>query len=126
MRAFDDRLDLLRCLIIGPIGTPFANAPFLFDLHLPPSTFPKQPPSMYFYSWSGNTRISPNLYTSGYVCLSLLGTWSGSGVELWNSSKSTILQLLVSIQGLVMVRQPYFTEPGYEASKGSAQAEMQR
>jgi ubiquitin-protein ligase len=37
----------------------------------------------------------------GKVCLSLLGTWSGPG---WDPKRSTLLQVLVSIQSLIMVR----------------------
>jgi ubiquitin-conjugating enzyme E2 O len=33
-----------------------------------------------------------NLYENGYVCLSLLGTWSGRDSECWNPQTSTILQ----------------------------------
>jgi baculoviral IAP repeat-containing protein 6 len=49
----------------------------------------------------------PNLYNCGKVCLSLLGTWSGSSEEMWNKD-STLLQLFVSIQALIFVREPYF------------------
>jgi hypothetical protein len=51
----------------------------------------------------------PNLYANGKVCLSLLGTWSGdSGGEAWNARTSTLLQVLVSIQSLIMVPEPYY------------------
>ena len=40
----------------------------------------------------------PNLYNCGKVCLSLLGTWEGEG---WTPDKSTLTQVLVSIQGYV-------------------------
>ena len=43
----------------------------------------------------------------GKVCLSLLGTWAGPG---WNPAKSTLLQVLVSIQSLILVPDPYFNE----------------
>ena len=56
-------------------------------------------------------RLHPNLYTDGKVCLSLLGTWGGKGSEMWTSD-STLLQLLVSIQGLILVPFPYFNEAG--------------
>jgi ubiquitin-conjugating enzyme E2 O len=125
VRAYEDRLDLVRCLILGPLGTPFANAPLLFDIRLPPASYPQSPPLVFFHS--GSTRISPNLYETGMVCLSLLGTWQGAhACEMWQSGTSTILQLLVSIQGLILVKQPYFTEPGYEPSKGTAQGERLR
>jgi ubiquitin-conjugating enzyme E2 O len=82
VRAYENRSDLLRCLIIGPLGTPFQNAPFLFDLYLSPTKFPLEPPSVYFHSWAGGTRISPNLYAEGKVCLSLLNTWHGDKTEV--------------------------------------------
>ena len=46
-----------------------------------------------------NFRINPNLYETGNVCLSLLGTWSGKeDSEEWTCN-SNLLQLVVSIQG---------------------------
>jgi ubiquitin-conjugating enzyme E2 O len=54
------------------------------------------------------------------VCVSLLGTWQGKGSETW-SPESNLLQVLVSIQGLILVREPYFNEAGYEKQKGAQQ-----
>lgn len=65
------------------------------------------------YYHSGGLRLNPNLYANGKVCLSLLNTWSGSGCELWKPSKSTMLQVLVSIQALILNSKPYFNEPGF-------------
>lgn len=114
VRTFDSRLDLLRCLIIGPLDTPYEDAPFLIDLHLGP-LFPRAPPTAHFHSWtSGLGRINPNLYEEGKICLSLLGTWPGkSETEGW-TEKATILQLLVSLQGLVFVKAPFYNEAGFE------------
>jgi ubiquitin-conjugating enzyme E2 O len=114
VRTYENRLDLLRCLIIGPKDTPYENAPFLIDLYLP-ERFPDEPPQAHFHSWtSGLGRINPNLYEEGKICLSLLGTWSGKNEsERW-SDKATILQLLVSLQGLVFVKQPFYNEAGFE------------
>ena len=72
----------------------------------------------------GSVRFNPNLYNCGKVCLSLLGTWSGSSEERWNKD-STLLQLFVSIQALIFVKEPYFNEPGVESSMGSASAAHQ-
>lgn len=72
---------------------------------------------------SGGLRINPNLYHCGKVCLSLLNTWPGSGKENWNPKESTILQVLVSIQGLILNARPYFNEPGYETQKGTKEGE---
>ncbi|KIW93869.1 uncharacterized protein Z519_05184 [Cladophialophora bantiana CBS 173.52] len=114
VRTYESRLDLLRCLIIGPKDTPYENAPFLIDLCLP-AGFPSKPPTAHFHSWtSGLGRINPNLYEEGKICLSLLGTWSGKEAsETW-SPKATLLQLLVSLQGLVFVKKPFYNEAGFE------------
>ena len=74
---------------------------------------------MYYHS--GGLRINPNLYEDGKVCLSLLNTWSGLANENWIPGTSTMLQVLVSIQGLILNAEPYFNEPGYEYSSGTVQ-----
>jgi ubiquitin-conjugating enzyme E2 O len=84
------------------------------------------------------------------LCLSLLGTWSGEKTEVccllallrsipeapqsWNPSRSSVFQVLVSIQGLVLVKEPYdafaqsagaqtdarpsyYLEPGFEKQR---------
>ena len=43
-----------------------------------------------------------------------MGTWSGQEGESWNKETSTFLQVLVSIQSLILVEKPYFNEPGWE------------
>lgn len=122
LRLYGDRLDIMRAAMIGPENTPYADALLFFDIHLSPN-YPLVPPTLKF--WSFGERMNPNLYESGLVCLSLLGTWSGSGSEVWCSRKSTVLQVLVSILGLVLVEEPYYNEPGYERTRGSPQAELQ-
>ena len=79
------------------------------------------PPDVFF--WSFGERVNPNLYENGKVCLSLLGTWSGKSEETWSAATSNLLQVLISIQGLVLVKEPYFNEPGYEAERGTARGE---
>ena len=66
---------------------------------------------------NGAVRFNPNLYNCGKVCLSLLGTWEGPS---WDPTSSTLLQVLVSIQALILVPDPYFNEPGHEASMRSS------
>ncbi|KAI9332114.1 hypothetical protein BDR26DRAFT_869696 [Obelidium mucronatum] len=57
-------------------------------------------------------RIDP--HANGKVCLSLLGTWTTSHPsESWNPTKSNLLQLFISLQSLVLTRNPYFNEPGH-------------
>jgi hypothetical protein len=64
-------------------------------------------------------RFNPNLYHDGKVCLSILNTWHGRPEERWNGQTSSFLQVLVSIQSLILVSEPYFNEPGYERSRGT-------
>jgi baculoviral IAP repeat-containing protein 6 len=79
------------------------------------------------------------VHSCGKVCLSLLGTWEGQQGEQWNEKTSTLLQVahfflissfefiplfvdrqvLVSIQSLILVPEPYFNEPGYEQEIGT-------
>lgn len=120
VRTWESRLDLLRVIIIGPTDTPYEYAPFLIDFHMG-SSFPNTPPQAFFHSWTnGNGPVNPNLYEDGKICLSLLGTWhADERHENWNPAKSTILQLLVSIMGLVLVKQPYYNEAGYEIRAGT-------
>ncbi|KAJ1301645.1 hypothetical protein OPQ81_008888 [Rhizoctonia solani] len=119
VRAYEDRSDLLRCLIIGPQNTPYEDAPFVIDWFLD-SSFPQTPPQAHFLSWTnGNGRVNPNLYEEGKVCLSILGTWSGDKNESWNAARSSLLQAFVSIQGLVLVKEPWFCEPAYDKLRGT-------
>lgn len=120
VRVYENRMDLLRAVIVGAYGTPYQDGLFFFDFHLPPE-YPDVPPSAYYHS--GGWRINPNLYEEGKVCLSLLNTWTGRGNEVWDPSSSSILQVLVSLQGLVLNSKPYFNEAGYDKQVGTAEGE---
>jgi ubiquitin-conjugating enzyme E2 O len=108
-------MDLLRVVMVGASGTPYHHGLFFFDLQLP-SSYPAEPPQVYYHSYG--LRLNPNLYESGTVCLSLLNTFNGEGTELWSSVTSSLLQVVVSIQGLVLNDQPYYNEAGYETLVG--------
>lgn len=121
VRTFSSRSDLFRAMVVGPPDTPYAYVPFFFDLALPPE-YPRKPPVAHFHAhYVGNERLNPNLYVDGKVCLSLLGTWSGPS---WDPEQSTLLQVLVSLQGLVLVEEPYFNEPGHECDVGTEQGQQ--
>jgi len=120
VRIYEDRMDLLRAVIVGAAGTPYQDGLFFFDIHFP-SKYPDVPPQAYYHS--GGLRLNPNLYDDGKVCLSLLNTWMGKADELWNPSLSNVLQVLVSIQGLVLNDNPYFNEPSFVREIGSAEWE---
>ncbi|EYB83488.1 hypothetical protein Y032_0334g2831 [Ancylostoma ceylanicum] len=115
VHAFASRLNVIHVLIVGPSGTPFDCTPFYFTIKLP-SDYPEKPPEVTYVAYS-QEQLNPNLYQSGKVCTSLLGTWSGQGVETWNPSKSNLLQVLLSIQALILVPEPYYNEAGYESRK---------
>jgi ubiquitin-protein ligase len=106
------------------------DVPFFFDVHLP-ADYPNEPPAISFFSYG--ERLNPNLYVyasgcwaltrrhrsdtrcgrcgsyeTGKVCLSLLGTWSSTQPgEQWEPGSSNLMQVLISIQGLILVEQPF-------------------
>ncbi|KAL9188616.1 hypothetical protein ACHAXT_006994 [Thalassiosira profunda] len=121
-RVNTSRLDLVRVMITGPDDTPYANGCFFFDINLP-AAYPKVSPKVqYLTTGGGKMRFNPNLYNCGKVCLSLLGTWNGPG---WISGQSTLLQVLISIQSLILVPDPYLNEPGWEPSRGTPRGDAQ-
>ncbi|EUC65204.1 ubiquitin conjugating enzyme family protein [Rhizoctonia solani AG-3 Rhs1AP] len=116
LRVDESRVDVIKALITGPEGTPYYNGCFLFDIFLGAS-YNNSPPSVkYMTTNGGRFRFNPNLYADGKVCLSLLGTWSGPG---WVSGKSTLLQVLISIQSMILCDEPYLNEPGWSSGGGT-------
>ncbi|XP_049818002.1 (E3-independent) E2 ubiquitin-conjugating enzyme UBE2O isoform X2 [Aethina tumida] len=118
VRSYSSRLDLLSVMIRGPAKTPYEDGLFLFDIQLS-QNYPRSPPLVHYISYSSE-RLNPNLYVEGKVCVSLLGTWMGRGTEVWGPN-STLLQLIVSIQGLILVAEPYYNEAGYEKQTDTQQ-----
>ncbi|XP_063709796.1 (E3-independent) E2 ubiquitin-conjugating enzyme-like [Culicoides brevitarsis] len=116
VKFFENRLDLSTCMIEGPKHTPYADCLFFFDIQMS-QDYPKSAPKVKFLSYT-TQKLNPNLYDTGYVCLSLLGTWPGDTVETWSAAKSSLLQLFVSIQGLILVAEPFYNEPGYHHKRG--------
>ncbi|XP_021754876.1 probable ubiquitin-conjugating enzyme E2 26 [Chenopodium quinoa] len=117
VRVYEARMDLLRAVIVGADGTPYHDGLFFFDVNFS-ATYPNKPPHVNYHAHG--LRMNPNLYNCGKVCLSLLGTWSGSRDENWRPNKSNMLQVLVSIQGLILNEEPYYNEPGYAHSKSTS------
>ena len=111
-----NNLNKMKFIITGPVGTPYEQGLYIFDMTLS-KEFPTKPPFVHF-SNNGGKRFNPNLYNCGKVCLSLLGTWRGDKGESWNSTTSTFFQILVSIQSQILIEEPYFNEPGHESSIG--------
>ena len=43
VRFYEDRMDLLRAIVVGAVGTPYHNGIFFFDIHFP-FQYPNGPP----------------------------------------------------------------------------------
>jgi ubiquitin-protein ligase len=119
VRVSKTRFNLFSFIISGPKDTPYENGLFEFHGYFP-HDFPNSIPEVIIHTTNnGKVRFNPNLYANGKVCLSLLGTWQGLDSEKWNPKTSTFLQVMISIQSLILVEQPYFNEPGWEKEMGS-------
>ena len=120
VRVDEQKVVLWSIAVTGPEETPYDCGFFLFDAFFP-SAYPACAPKVRFKTTGGGrARLNPNLYKDGKVCLSLLGTWSGAKGETWDGSCSTMAQVIVSIQSLIFVNEPFFNEPGYERGIGTA------
>jgi len=120
VRSDDEKSTLLKAVITGPEETPYTGGVYEFDIYFP-TKYPAVPPKVTFRTTGGGTvRFNPNLYNEGKVCLSLLGTWEGAQGEQWNAETSTIIQVLISIQSLILCAEPYYNEPGFERNYGTS------
>ncbi len=116
MRIIPTNTNLLSFIIVGPKDTPYHNGLFEFHVYFP-DNYPSVVPQVLINTTdNGKVRFNPNLYDNGKVCLSLLGTWRGEKGESWIPEISSFFQIIISIQSLILVDDPYFNEPGYERS----------
>lgn len=111
----DSNVRKIRALIIGPPDTPYEFGFFEFSMEIS-DDYPIKPPKVKALTTNhGNTRFNPNIYATGYLCLSILGTWRGEAGEEWSTAQG-LESLLRSIQSL-MSSNPYENEPGFEDVK---------
>ena len=123
VRVDNNNMDYMKVLIIGSEGTPYSNGAFLFDVFFD-NQYPNAPPKVTLMTTGGGTtRFNPNLYSNGKVCLSLLGTWRGQSTENWDPKISTLLQVLISIQSIIMSDLVYYNEPSCESEMGTPSGE---
>lgn len=114
VRVSKTNFNIFSFLISGPKDTPYENGLFEFHAYFPVD-YPNSVPQVIIHTTNnGKVRFNPNLYANGKVCLSLLGTWAGQESEKWNPKTSTFIQVMISIQSLILVEQPCFNEPGWE------------
>ena len=124
VRVDKDNMDYMKVLIMGSEGTPYSNGAFEFDVFFD-SQYPKGPPKVTLRTTGGGTtRFNPNLYSTGKVCLSLLGTWRGNSSENWDPKISTLLQVLISIQSIIMSDLVYYNEPFHDNEMGTLLGEQ--
>ena len=115
----------IRALLSGIDDTCYQNGLFLFDIYLS-NNYPQSPliikhitkGATLCHANNGPGGFSPNLHqTTGKVCLSLLGTWSGPG---WQSDKSNTYQVLSSIMLMILgAKHAYYMEPGHGGWEGT-------
>ncbi|KAF5017627.1 hypothetical protein F66182_10424, partial [Fusarium sp. NRRL 66182] len=111
----DSDIRNIKALVVGPPGTPYEFGFFELSVKFPEGNYPASPPKVTALTTnSGRCRFAPNIYASGKVCLSILGTWQGERGEEWSSAQG-LESVLISIQSL-MSSNPYENEPGYEAA----------
>ncbi len=117
LRYIPSNTNMITFIISGPKDTPYHNALFEFHAYFP-NGYPREIPCVNINTTgNGKVRFNPNLYACGKVCLSLLGTWSGHKGESWIPNISTFNQVIISIQSLILVDEPFYNEPGYEQKK---------
>ena len=93
--------------IAGPKDSCYEHGMYFFGLSFK-NTYPFDPPACEFICWQNNkTRMHPNLYPCGRVCLSIINTY---GRKDWTPSMNlpAIIVSLVSI----MDANPLRNEPG--------------
>ena len=103
VRVYDQRMDLLRAVIVGAAGTPYHDGLFFFDFSFPPD-YPNSPPNAHYHAHG--MRLNPNLYSNGKICLSLLNTWIGEKEARWNPRSSTIPRFWCHSKDLFLIGNP--------------------
>jgi ubiquitin-protein ligase len=94
-------------MIRGPKDTPYEHGFYLFEFIFPPD-YPLSPPKVIFSTGDGRTRLNPNLYVDGKVCLSILNTWEG---EKWTSCqtiRSVLIAILMTLNDFPLKNEPCF------------------
>ena len=102
-------------LIVPKDDTPYQCGNYLFKLDFP-TNYPHSPPKVKFFTNNGKTRMHPNFYRNGKVCLSILNTWKG---DQWTGC-NTISSVLNTISTR-FTKNPLLNEPGFNMNKDKEQ-----
>jgi len=118
--------NFMQAMLTGGPYSPYCHGLFLFDICCG-NDYPIKNCQVLHTTKNANTfklrhspgGFSPNLHSSsGKVCLSLLGTWSGIG---WSPNKSNVYQVLSTLlRDVLGVENPYYNEPNYGFWEGTA------
>ncbi|KAJ8748695.1 hypothetical protein K2173_008140 [Erythroxylum novogranatense] len=108
VRTYESRIDLMRACIVGLEGTPYCYGLFFFDIIFP-NNYPAKPPELFYHAFG--LELNPNLRKGGKVSLGLLNLsnwyqWLAQKELHWNPNKSDTLQVLLSIQNLILNQNP--------------------
>jgi ubiquitin-protein ligase len=104
--------------IAGPSDSVYEHGVYFYQFTFG-STYPYEPPKGKFLNWQNtNTRMHPNMYIDGKLCLSILGTWAGPS---WTSIM-TLKSIILNIQAL-LDDNPLKNEPGLEKDIATAKHE---
>jgi len=95
-------------LIWGPEDSVYQDMPMVYSVNFANAGYPFDPPKVLFLTSDGYTRLHPNMYKEGKVCLSILGTWDG---PKW-APTMRLSTIGLTIQSL-MDNNPIVHEPGY-------------
>ena len=103
-----DEEDVLvgHAMLYGLPDTAYAGGYYFFRINFPPN-YPHAPLTVTFLTNDGTTRMHPNFYKNGYVCLSILNNWKG---EQWTGCLTLKSVLLTMVS--VMDDAPMLHEPG--------------
>lgn len=103
-----DEVDILvgYAMLHGQPGTLYDGGYYFFRINFP-ADYPHTPFSATFLSNDGITRMHPNYYKTGYVCVSILNNWRG---EQWTGCLTLKSVLLTMIS--IMDDAPLLHEPG--------------
>lgn len=107
IKTFPNRMDLYSVLIQGCQSTPYEDSLFVFDVRLP-RDYPQSPPQCHYVSYCSD-NLHPSLCWSGRVDIHLLIPPEEGGS--WLPDVSSLLDVLLSLQGLVSASEPYFDKP---------------
>ena len=127
VRAASDRLDKARAMLTGPEGTPYFGGCFLFDVFFP-ARYPDVPPC------SRSTRpaagapdsTQTSTPTGKSACRSRDLARLRRFRKVGPRCQANLWRVLVSIQGMILVADPYFNEPGVDAVRGTPEGDARR